>query len=273
MNNKIFFLSSEIAPFSETYYVSQFTKRFCSYMHLQPDTDIRLNQPKFGYISERKYILREVIRLKDMSLDFNGEENLVNLKSAFIPDTRVQVYFTEHEKYFKPICELLYKAKNGRVYKDNDMMYAYFAKVALETLKRLHWCPDIIVCNDWQLSFVPVLLANFYKDDPFFKDIKTLFIMHSINENRVMRDLSYRSVSLDDKKLDTDNLMNAVKYADYTLALNHYSDPINKSFVKDKNINSVIRKTKSKMIDIPSDLDASKWKNIVQQIEKLIRTI
>ena len=79
MNNKIFFLSSEIAPFSETYYVSEFTKRFCSYMHLQPDTDIRLNQPKFGYISERKYILREVIRLKDMSLDFNGEENLVNL--------------------------------------------------------------------------------------------------------------------------------------------------------------------------------------------------
>lgn len=272
MNNKIFFLSSEISPFSETYYVSQFTKKFCSYMHLQPNTDIRLNQPKFGYISERKYILREVIRLKDMSLDFNGEECLVNLKSAFIPDTRVQVYFTEHEKYFKPICELLYKAKNGRVYKNNDLMYAYFAKVALETLKRLHWCPDIIVCNDWQLTFVPILLSNFYKDDPFFKNIKTLFIMHSINQNRFVRDISFDYLSLD-KNLDSDNLMNAVEYSNYTLALSHHSDPINKYFAKDKNINSVIRKTKSKIIDIPSDLDATKWKSIIQQIEKLIRTI
>ena len=83
MNNKIFFLSSEIAPFSETYYVSQFTKRFCSYMHLQPDTDIRLNQPKFGYISERKYILREVIRLKDMFIDLQQGNEKKKVKGIF----------------------------------------------------------------------------------------------------------------------------------------------------------------------------------------------
>ena len=47
------------------------------------DFDIRLNQPKYGYISERKYILREVIRLKDMLIDFSDSQESVNLKSAF----------------------------------------------------------------------------------------------------------------------------------------------------------------------------------------------
>ena len=93
-----------------------------------------------------------------------------------------------------------------------------------------------------------------------------------MDKNRFVRDVSFDSISLD-KKLDSDNLMNAVEYSNYTLALSHHSNPIRKSFAKDKNINSVIRKTKSKIIDIPLDLDASKWKSIVQKIEKLIRTI
>ena len=59
--------------------------------------DVRCLMPKYGFISERKYILREVIRLKDMAIEFGGKERLMNIKSAFIPETRVQVYFLEDE--------------------------------------------------------------------------------------------------------------------------------------------------------------------------------
>jgi len=110
MSKKIFYLSSEVEPFSNTYSLSQFSQKVCSKLHNIPDFDIRLNQPKYGYISERKYILREVIRLRDMLIDFSDGQDSVNLKSAFIPNTRVQIYFTESEKYFKPTIELLYKA-------------------------------------------------------------------------------------------------------------------------------------------------------------------
>ena len=110
--------------------------------------DIRLLKPKYGFISERKYILREVIRLKDMDIQFGGEQRLMNIKSAFIPETRVQVYFLQDDDYFKPLPQLLYKAKNGRILSDNDIRFGLFAKVALDTLKRLYWKPDIIVCND-----------------------------------------------------------------------------------------------------------------------------
>ena len=33
------------------------------------DIDIRLAQPKYGYISDRRYILRDVIRLKEMEIN------------------------------------------------------------------------------------------------------------------------------------------------------------------------------------------------------------
>ena len=125
MAKKIFYLSSEVKPFSNTYSLSEFSQKLTTRLHNIDDFDIRLNQPKYGYISERKYILREVIRLKDMLIDFNNGEDSVNLKSAFIPNTRVQIYFTESEKYFKSSCELLYKSKNGRVYKDNHLKFAF----------------------------------------------------------------------------------------------------------------------------------------------------
>ena len=132
MRKKIFFLSSEVEPFSQTYLLSTFSRKLCSRLHNIQDFDIRLNQPKYGYISERKYILREVIRLKDVPSTFGGKEKLVNLKSAFIPDTRVQVYFMIENDLFKPLPELIYKARNGRPFKDNDFKFSYFSFVSIQ---------------------------------------------------------------------------------------------------------------------------------------------
>ena len=37
-----------------------------------------------------------------------------------------KVYFLESEEWFKPLNNLLYKSKNGRVLMDNAMRYAYY---------------------------------------------------------------------------------------------------------------------------------------------------
>ena len=49
---KIFYLSSEIHPFSNTYSLAKFSKLFGSYLNEKQDIDIRLCQPKYGYISD-----------------------------------------------------------------------------------------------------------------------------------------------------------------------------------------------------------------------------
>ena len=78
---KILFLTSEISPFCETYQLADFSKKFSTLINNSDDFDIRTSQPKYGFISERKYILREVIRLKEVSINFS---NLKFFSSFFV---------------------------------------------------------------------------------------------------------------------------------------------------------------------------------------------
>ena len=134
------------------------------------------------FVSERKYILREVIRLREIPFEFNGEDVVTSAKSAFIPKTRVQVYFLENVKWFKSLSNLLYKAKNGRVLPDNDQRYAYFSKAAIATLPHLFWKPDIVICNGWQSAYVPLIYQQIYDSEEFYGDIKTVLTVHSVDE-------------------------------------------------------------------------------------------
>ena len=147
--------------------------------------DIRTILPKYGFVSERKYILREVIRLREIPFDFNGEDEIVSAKSAFIPKTRVQVYFLESTNWFKPLSDLLYKAKNGRVLSDNDERYAYFSMASIATLPHLFWKPDVIICNDWQTASVPLIYQQIYKTKEFYENIKTVLTVHNFDEHAI----------------------------------------------------------------------------------------
>ena len=180
---KIYYLSSEVYPYSETSHLSKFSKEFSIFLNDKKDIEIRLMQPKYGFISERKYILREVIRLKEMKINYLNREYLINIKSAFIPNTRVQIYFLEYNNYYFNLPELLYKSRNGRFYKDNDEKFSFFAEVALETLKKLYWVPDVIVCNNWQTSITPLLIKEKIKNDPLLKNVKIVFFIHDIDAN------------------------------------------------------------------------------------------
>ena len=180
---KIYYLSSEIDPFSNTQSLAVFSKQFSTILNDYKHIDIRLVQPKYGYISERKYILREVIRLKDLQIDFNSKVHTTSLKSAFIPNTRVQLYFISHEEYFSNIPELLYKSRNGRLYKNNHEKFSFFAKTVMESLNKLFWFPDIIICNNWQMSFLPILFNQKYRNLEKFKNTKIVSMFHSYDKD------------------------------------------------------------------------------------------
>ena len=279
---KIYYLASEIAPFSETYGLGKFSKEICQIFQEIEDFDIRLIQPKYGYISERKFILREVIRLRDMPINFDGQDRIGSVKSAFIPKTKVQVYFLEDDEFFKPVTNLLYKARNGRMLKDNPKRYAYFARVALENLKHLFWKPDIIIANDWQMSFVPALYKLQYADDEFYKDIKTVFLMHSANkENATFTKEAYGAVELldnKDKRLPKmsdaiNNLQLALTFADKVV---HVHDPEGKFEAElsgEPGIAKLIKSTRgSRGLNIKSDTP-EEWNKAANTLESILRNL
>ncbi len=84
----------------------------------------------------------------------------------------VTYYLLDNQYYFK--------RPNLYGYYDDAERYAFFSRAVLEILPYVDFKPDIIHCNDWQTGMVPVYLDMFYKFDPFYADIKTVFTIHNI---------------------------------------------------------------------------------------------
>ena len=272
---KLYYLSAEVAPFSETYELASFSRKITSKLHDKEDLDIRVSQPKYGYVSERKYILREVIRLKDIPVIFNEEKHVINMKSCFIPETRVQVYFLENNPLYKILPDLIYKARNGRIFSDIDEKFAFFALSAIDTLTSLFWAPDIFICNDWQTSFVPILLRERFKQEEFYSNMKSVYIIHSINDYRKYSKHTYDMLGLtpgESGKL-VDNHICAIENADLTIAMNYESSNLMENMKKQKKLFAAFESNNSMIIDIPKKSNREVWKEAANTIESVCKKL
>ena len=272
---KLYYLSAEVAPFSETYELATFSRKITSKLHDKEDVDIRVSQPKYGYVSERKYILREVIRLKDIPVMFNEEKHIINMKSCFIPETRVQVYFMENNPLYKSLPELIYKARNGRIFSDIDERFAFFALSAIDTLTSLFWAPDVFICNDWQTSFLPILLREQYKQEEFYSNMKSVYIIHSVNDYRKYSKKTYDMLVMtpgESGKL-IDNHICAIENADLTIAMNYESSKLMDKMMKQKKLFDAFESNNSMVIDIPKKSNREVWKETANTIESACKKL
>jgi len=272
---KLYYLSAEVAPFSETYELATFSRKITSKLHDKEDVDIRVSQPKYGYVSERKYILREVIRLKDIPVMFNEEKHIINMKSCFIPETRVQVYFMENNPLYKSLPDLIYKARNGRIFSDIDERFAFFALSAIDTLTSLFWAPDVFICNDWQTSFLPILLREQYKQEEFYSNMKSVYIIHSVNDYRKYSKKTYDMLGLtpgESGKL-IDNHICAIENANLTIAMNYESSKLMDKMMKQKKLFDAFESNNSMIIDIPKKSNREVWKETANTIESACKKL
>ena len=108
------------------------------------------------------------------------EEKRINVKSAFTTDAdKIQTYFIEFKPFYGRLG-LYVDPATGKDFPDNDERFILFCKGVLETLKMLFWQPDIIHCNDWQTSLVPMFLKTHFKEDEFFKKVSTVLTVHNV---------------------------------------------------------------------------------------------
>lgn len=273
MSHKICYLSSEITPFASAYSLGKFSRKITSLYHEDPDLDIRLMMPKYGFISERKYILREVIRLKNIPTTFNGQEKMVNLKSAFIPDTRVQVYFMVDDEFFKPQPELIYKSKNGRPFKNNDMRFCYFSFVALQTLKNLFWAPDFIFCNDWQSALAPKMLNDIFLKDQFYTGMNTVFFIHSVNNMRNYSANSLEAVGLKYDKKNIDGTLSAIKHSALTVLIDDDKNTVKKDMEKSREIKDAFDCSNNLSFNISKYPKPEVWADLTSSIKLELQKI
>ncbi|MEZ0611013.1 glycogen/starch synthase [Fibrella sp. WM1] len=173
---RILYVASEITPFLKTTDVADFVRKLPQDMQ-ERGMEIRILVPRFGLINERKNRLHEVVRLSGINISVGDEEKPLIIKVASIPTAKLQVYFIDNEDYFHR--KYVFHDKEDRFYDDNDERAIFFCKGVLETVKKLGWSPDIVHCNDWMTSLIPLYLKTTYKNDPMFKDTKSVFTVYN----------------------------------------------------------------------------------------------
>jgi starch synthase len=175
---KICYVSSEVVPFAKTGGLADVAGALPIALK-ELGQDIRLMMANYKSINERKFVLREVIRLKEVHVTLGEETKIVDGKTAFLPNSKVHVYFLHIPEYFDR-KELYTDPITGKDFEDNAERFAFFSRSVLETLKLLYWQPDIIHCNEWQTALIPFYLKTLYKDDEFFKNTRTVFTIHNL---------------------------------------------------------------------------------------------
>jgi starch synthase len=279
MIKRIYFLTSEIVPFAESYQLADFSKEIPIIFN-ERKFDFRLMMPKYSFISERRYILREVIRLREMDLRYRNESLQASVKSAFIPNTKVQVYFLEQDEYYSNSIPDLYReepeADTGR----NAIRFGYFAAAALTTLNYLRWRPDVIICNDWQMGMIPLMIHSNILDKTYFDGVKILQVLHSKNPLSKYLLADYQSVGISDLNQDLVEkgkrlvcVAAAWQFSHHTLFISNQEDLL-KRYQTDPIFAKLIEGNKKRISTFKVKSDTpEEWQRLANEIVRIVERI
>lgn len=135
--------------------------------------EIRTFMPRWGNINERRNQLHEVIRLSGMNIIIDDTDHPLIIKVASIQAARMQVYFIDNDDFFHK--REMRTDNEGNEYEDNAERAIFYARGVLETVKKLRWVPDVIHCQGWISSIVPLYIKQAFNDSPSFANTKVVY--------------------------------------------------------------------------------------------------
>jgi len=172
---RILFISQEIYPYlAEESPIRLLNRQLPEYFQGH-GFETRTFMPKFGEINERRNQLHEVIRLSGMNLIIEDSDHPLLIKVASIQSARIQIYFIDNDDLFrrrKGVAD-----EHGVEYADNDDRVIFYARGVIETVKKLRWTPDVIVCSGWMSALAPLYLKKAFNDEPFFANSKIVLML------------------------------------------------------------------------------------------------
>jgi starch synthase len=264
---KILFVSGEVVPFAKTGGLADVMGSLPQAVE-DCGNESRIMMPKYGVINDRKFRLHDVLRLKDIPVQVGNRIELLNVKVTALPSSKIQTYFLYHEGFFKR--DGLYVNPNTKKdYPDNDERFIFFNRAVLETLKALGWKPDIIHCNDWQTALIPAYLKLVYNNDPFFKNVKTVFTIHNLAYQGAFDKSALQKANLPEKEFTPEGLefygsFNFMKiglvYADkITTVSEKYAEEILTDDELSCGLKGVLNKRKKDLQGIVNGIDENIW--------------
>ena len=230
---KILYVSQEICPYMSESAMGTLSGALPQLMQ-ESGKDIRIFLPRFGTVNERRHQLHEVIRLSGMNLIIDDFDHQLIIKVASIQQQRMQVYFIDNEEYFPR--RQMFHDHEGKFIENNDERMIFYCKGVIETVRKLGWSPDVIHCQGWFTSLVPMYIKKLYSEDPLFENTKVIYsvfnngykgkLSDTIIDKLLFENLSETDLSgLKNLNINTLNKF-AISYAD---AVVQASEKINKT--------------------------------------------
>ena len=164
---KLFFAASEVAPFIKTGGLADVAGSLPNAL-AKLGHDVRVILPLYSAIPAMWR--RQMTFLKSFHFPLSWRNAYCGLFSLAYQG--LTYYFIDNEYYFQR--EGLY----GQF--DDGELFAYFSRAVVEVPIQLGWSPDIIHCNDWQTSLVPVYLLEARHREPLLMHTKSVFTIHNI---------------------------------------------------------------------------------------------
>jgi starch synthase len=164
---KILFVASEADPFIKTGGLADVAGSLPQAL-IEEGHDVRLVIPQYSQIPEEYQErmesvchFRTKVAWRDTYLGVN------KLKEDGVP-----VYFIDNQHYFDRYS----------IYENEDKheQFAFFSQAVLDMLPVIGFKPDIIHTNDWQTGPLPLIFADRYRQQSYYKDIKTVFTIHNL---------------------------------------------------------------------------------------------
>jgi len=251
--SRVLYVSQEIAPYTGETKMGEVASLLPQRTQ-ENGNDIRMFLPRFGIINERRHQLHEVIRLSGMNLIIDDFDHQLIIKVASIQKLRMQVYFIDNDEFFPR--KQMFNDLEGNFMNNNDERMIFYCKGVIETVRKLGWKPDVIHCQGWFTSLVPMYIKKLYAEDPLFEDVKVIYsvfdnsfkgkLSDSLTEKLLFENLE----SSDVDRVKNSNIINLHNFAiDYSDAIVQASREI------DNKVLSHIKSSEKPFMEYPGDED------------------
>jgi len=191
---KVLFAASEAVPFIKTGGLADVAFSLPKALR-KIGMDVRIIIPKYKNIPEEFKINMTV--LKDINVPVGWRNQYCGIH--YLEHEGVPCYFIDNEYYFK---------RDGIYgFYDDGERFAFFDRAVLEFINHLDFQPDVLHCNDWHTGMIMPMLKAHYRDNPNFKNIKTIFTVHNLRYQGVFpREILRDLLGLDDGYFDMHKL-------------------------------------------------------------------
>jgi starch synthase len=147
---RVLFCTSEAVPFAKTGGLADVSGALPQAL-AAAGCDVRVVLPRYGTIS-----LGGLTRAGSVEASVAGTPLGGTMYEGRLPAGDVPVWLVDRPEYFDRPA--LY-GEDGRDYPDNLARFTFFTRAVLAWLDAQAWRPDVIHCNDWQASLIPVMIA------------------------------------------------------------------------------------------------------------------